>query len=291
VANGFTSHDAWKAEWEAARANQFVCIGSKDETGGNQSCTYFPATHTLRLRLPHALTCGNGGDKYLNIADVSFRYGQAVIKAALSALNGQALTFRFIRRAEKTRSGKPKTGPAGSSYAWYVQVTIEREASPKVTDRRLGTIGLDLNPALIATATIDRYGNPISSEHFPVQLHKRSSEQIEATPADVVAEIVLQARTQHLPIVIERLDFSHKKDELREKSKGYARMLSAFAYCKFYDLIYSRASREGVEIIEINPAFTSMCDPFPRNFGQPPKGIREVICSNTDNHNFSFVSV
>jgi IS605 OrfB family transposase len=61
-----------------------------------------------------------------------------------------------------------------------------------------------------------------------------------------------------LPIVIERLDFSHKKNELREKSNGYAHMLSAFAYRKFYDLIYSRVSREGVEIIEINPAFTSV---------------------------------
>jgi hypothetical protein len=35
-------------------------------------------------------------------------------------------------------------------------------------------------------------------------------------------------------------------------------MLSTFAYRKFYDLIYSKASREGVEIIEINPAFTSV---------------------------------
>jgi hypothetical protein len=35
-------------------------------------------------------------------------------------------------------------------------------------------------------------------------------------------------------------------------------MLSAFAYRKFYDLLYSRASREGVEIIEVNPAFTSI---------------------------------
>jgi IS605 OrfB family transposase len=258
-ANGFASQAEWQAEWEAARANQFVCVGSKDETGGNQSCTYFHATHTLRLRLPHALIAANGGDKYLNIADVAFRYGQAVIKAALTARGGQALTFRFIRRAAKTRKGYKKTTPAGSSsYVWYVQVTTEREATPKVTERRLGAIGLDLNPALLAIATLDRYGNPISSEHFPVQLHKRSSEQVEATLADVVADVVLQARTQHLPIVIERLDFTQKKNELREKSNGYARMLSAFAYRKFYDLIYARASREGVEIIEVNPAFTSV---------------------------------
>jgi hypothetical protein len=144
-ANGFSSHTEWKAEWEAARSNQFVCVGSKDETGGNQSCTYFQATHTLRLRLPHVLVAGNGGDKYLSITDISFRYGDAVIKAALAAREGQALTFRFIRRAEKTRSGNKKTRP--TIYAWYVQVTTERETTSKATDRRLGAIGLDLNPA------------------------------------------------------------------------------------------------------------------------------------------------
>lgn len=74
----------------------------------------------------------------------------------------------------------------------------------------------------------------------------------------MVASIVLQARTQSLSIVIERLDLTQKKNELREKSNTYVRMLSAFAYKKFHDLIHSRASRESVEIIEVNPAFTSV---------------------------------
>ena len=30
----------WKQEWEAKRSAQFTFIGSKDETFGNQSCTY-----------------------------------------------------------------------------------------------------------------------------------------------------------------------------------------------------------------------------------------------------------
>ncbi len=200
--NGFSSHAEWKAAWKAARSSQFVCVGSKDETGGNQSCTYFSADDTLRLRLPSDLIV-EGDDKYLSIPDVAFQYGNDVIRAALCVEGGQALTYRFIRRSAKTR-----TGHATNEYEWFVQVTTERVAVAKTTDRRLGAIGLDLNPALIAMATLDRYGNPVSTEHFPVQLHKRSSGQIEATLADVIADIVLQAHSQHLPIVIERLDFT-----------------------------------------------------------------------------------
>jgi IS605 OrfB family transposase len=250
--NGYANHAEWKADWETARHRQFVCIGSKDETGGNQSATYFPYHSTLRLRLPSALV-GTNADKYLFIKDVAFAYGQAVLEAALADSKPQALTFRFVRRHDKSRSGKPL-----ATSSWYVQVTTERKAAPKTTEGRFGAIGLDLNPTLIATTTIDRYGNPVATKHLPLRLHKRSSEQAKASIAEAVAQVIEEAQRLRVPVVIERLDFTNKKNELREKSNRYARMLSAFAYQKFYELIHSRASRCGVEVTLVNPAFTSV---------------------------------
>lgn len=250
--NGYASHAEWKTAWEEARASQFVCVGSKDETAGNQSATYFPKSHTLRLRLPPALV-GASADKYLFIKDVAFAYGQEVLEVALAGDTFQAITFRFVRRQAKTRSGQ-----ALSCSLWYIQATTERKAAPKTTDRRLGAIGLDLNPTLLATTTIDRYSNQIAIKHLALRLHKRSSEQAKASIADAVAVVVKEVRRLRVPVVIGRLDFTHKKNELREKSNRYARMLSSFAYKKFYELIHSRASREGVEVIEVNPAFTSV---------------------------------
>lgn len=40
----------WKQEWEEKRAAQFTFIGSKDETFGNQSCTY-DLENNLRIRV------------------------------------------------------------------------------------------------------------------------------------------------------------------------------------------------------------------------------------------------
>ena len=40
----------WKKEWKEKRAAQFTFIGSKDETFGNQSCTYDLENH-LRMRV------------------------------------------------------------------------------------------------------------------------------------------------------------------------------------------------------------------------------------------------
>lgn len=56
--NVFGNHHEWLDAWRTARSSQFYLVGSRDEAGGNQSCTATLAengTFTLRLRLPGAL--------------------------------------------------------------------------------------------------------------------------------------------------------------------------------------------------------------------------------------------
>jgi hypothetical protein len=70
-ANGFSSHEEWKQEWEEKRSSEFFILGSKSETGGNQSCTAFlqeDGKLSLRLRLPDSLGFG----PYVIIPDVYF---------------------------------------------------------------------------------------------------------------------------------------------------------------------------------------------------------------------------
>jgi IS605 OrfB family transposase len=60
------------------------------------------------------------------------------------------------------------------------------------------------------------------------------------------------------PLVIERLDFSAKKATLKEQGVKYSRMLSSFAYSKFSELLSARAAKFGIEIIRVNPAYSSV---------------------------------
>lgn len=248
-ANGYSSHEEWLKDWQAARSAQFYCLGSKDETAGNQTCT-LGLDGKLRLRVPDSLAARFG--EYLYFENVEFRYGHDMIKTALAA--GQAVHYRFIRRIRK--------GVA----CWYIQATTEVSSSPIATSREIGATGVDLNPRLIAVAQIDRFGNVTEASHISVQLQGRRQEQVEATLSDAVGEIVLKGKEHGVPIVIEKLDFGKKKAALREESPRYARMLSAFAYKKFYALLHGRAAREGVEVIEVEPAFTSIIGSI--KFGQ-----------------------
>ena len=75
---------------------------------------------------------------------------------------------------------------------------------------------------------------------------------------DAVASVVEYAREVGKLIVIERLDFRQKKAVLEGESRRYSRMLSSFSYGKIKAYFISRGYREGVEIHQVNPAFSSV---------------------------------
>ena len=82
--------------------------------------------------------------------------------------------------------------------------------------------------------------------------------QADALIGDAVARVVAHAREAGKPIVIERLDFRHKKTALEAESRRYSRMLSSFSYGKIKAYFLSRCHREGVEVHQVNPALSSV---------------------------------
>ena len=86
----------------------------------------------------------------------------------------------------------------------------------------------------------------------------KSQHQAEALIGDAVAGVVEYAREVGKPIVIEKLDFRQKKAALEGQSRKYSRMLSSFSYGKIKAYFISRGYRQGVEVKQVNPAFSSI---------------------------------
>lgn len=127
-----------------------------------------------------------------------------------------------------------------------------------------GAIGVDVNVDHIAWAVIDRNGNPVTDPRrggygrISLPLRGRCSGEratIIGTAARALAEI---ARARGLPLVLERLDFKARKRELADKGAARARTLSAFAYAQIQTGIRRNAARAGVELVDVNPAYTSL---------------------------------
>ena len=242
-ANGYSNRDEWREDWRAARSDEFFVLGSKDETSGCQLCVAMVQDDgriTLRLRLPDHLSAKHG--KYLVVQDIHFHNGHAQVLAALQGGEGQAISYRF------KRDGK----------GWRVFASVKHQPVPVVTTMRLGAIGADVNTDHLAVSETDYSGNWLRSLTVPLVTYGKSQKQVEALIGDAVAEVVALARAAGKPLVIENLDFSKKRDQLEGESSGRSRMLSSFAYGKIRTYFLSRGYREGVEVVEVNPAFSSL---------------------------------
>lgn len=239
AANKYKNHGEWLLSWRKKRGNRIFYIGSKDETFGNQNCQLIG--NRLQVRVLPRLEKQLG--QYISIP-IEFSYGQDLIDYALS--KPQAINYRFVRKEK----------------GWYVFLTTQRPPVKLRTQKRLGVIGVDVNKAHLAWAETNRHGNLIGFDTISTPIQDRNSNQVSATFGEAIKIIVEYAAKQQKPIVVEKLDFTGKKNKFAQYGKRYRRMLSHFAYAKFYKMICSKAYREGVQIIDVNPAFSSVIGKF-----------------------------
>ncbi len=254
---GLSSHEEWKEIFQLKRSSQAFFIGSSDETAGNQNFQYDVTKKSFKIRLPSHETFKDQG-KYLDLLNMEFPehlrsfYLDALSKpekgAKKTRLTKGAVSYRIVRRYN------PKT----LQKSYYIQASFSVAAPETFTNRENGAIGVDINSDHLAFTEVDRYGNFIESTLIPFNFRDKSSAQTLALIGDMVSAVVTRCEERHKPLVIEDLDFSQKKAILRESGKPLRSMLSSLAYMSFKKAFSSRCRRAGVDLILINPAYTSL---------------------------------
>ena len=242
--------DQWKKEWKDKRAAQFTFIGSKDETFGNQSCTYDLENH-LRMRVfsKDEEVFGN----YVTLMNVKFGYGQENIDQAkipsLGYTKGKrnqvkyyrALTWKFVRKDNN----------------WYAYVTVDVDVQSVISLKNNGIISIDFNHGFLALSDVDRYGNLVHSFQVPYQSTHCTSAQTQQSLSEALKIVIKYAADQAKPIGCENLDFKKKKQNLKQMSPKQAKLLSGFAYSTYQSMLQSKCEMAGIELISVNPAYTS----------------------------------
>jgi IS605 OrfB family transposase len=213
------------------RCSIFI-VGSKDESFGNQVCQWDGSL--LRFRVPSCLESRFG--KYVHSQIGNFDRNINRLPAT------GAKTWHYYRK-----NGK-----------WCIAVqftpTPVKQVSRPVA---YGCIGIDMNPGSIGWAYVDSYGNLKANGQIPLQMGLPKGKQ-EAQIVDACLQLATLAATYACVVVCEQLDFSAKKEQLRERGRKYARMLSGWAYSRFYELLGSILSNRGIDLMTVNPAYTSV---------------------------------
>ncbi len=249
-ANSYSNHEQWLADWRKARTSSFMMAGAKTYQSGNQLCR-LTKDGNLKITTPPCLLKEFGS--YVQCGGVKFRYGQEFIDIALTPTKH--------KRGQEYRNGTEK--PVAHRFVrkngkWYLHTTVELPDLPIISNRNNGAIGIDLNADNIAWAYCDSEGNLKHHGQINIDLENKSSRQTTHILSQAIEQVIDIAIDFECPIVIEKLDFSSKKSRLREQSKRYAEMLSNFAYSKFSDLVHSKARLSAIQVVEANPAYSSL---------------------------------
>ncbi len=236
--NQYNNHLDWKAAWQRHRNASFIMIGSRDETAGNSNCQLHVDKNNH-----YSLKINLGLQKI--VIPTKLSYGDRFIAQAL--INSQALTYRF----NKQENGL---------YKVRLSLDVAKQLPVIKTNSLVGAVGIDINEDHLALTVVDHHGNKKNSFNISLNLYGKSSDQASAIIGDAVKQIIQVANEKALPIVIEKLNFQLKKRTLKEdnKTNKYKRMISSFSYNKIISNIKARAEDNGIQVIDVNPAYTSI---------------------------------
>jgi IS605 OrfB family transposase len=209
-----------------------LIVGSSDETLGNQVCQW--DGNKIRFRVPECLK-----SKYSKYVE--------------TALGGFKRTINRIPvKGAKTWHFYLKDG------AWKVALQFTPEPVTKVSRSiNYGCIGIDLNPGSVDWAYVDSDGNLKQQGQITTEKGLSTGKQ-QAQIVDTCLKLVHLAIKYQCPIVVEKLDFSSKKAQLKEKGRKYARMLSGWAYAEFFNQLTSICANRGIYLKTVNPSYSSL---------------------------------
>lgn len=252
--NGYKTHEKWHADFVRARDKNIFCLGSADESFGNQMCRlrYDAARDgfVLDLRKEYKYCAGSGiRDKYVRTEGLDFKYMRddliRILRSYDTAGKGDhPLSYRFHREGGR----------------WYLQVIFAQTFENYRTVSKYGTIGLDYNDGFIELSETDESGNLVYRKHYGLRHHGTGS-RAEAEIRDVIADIAGYAENRCKDIVIEDLDFRRVKARQsasgRKAGRRYNRMLHIFDYHRYKQTLLNTGFNHRVNVVLIDPKNTS----------------------------------
>ena len=228
------------------RDNQIVFIGSRDETGGNQTfqLKYVAKINQFTLKIRKDFKYKNEkGEKRYVYGKCFFNSHSKFLREILKSKNSP-LTYRIIKKSNK----------------YYLQCIFEIDNKNTVlTGRNYGVIGIDFNKGFLAISQTNKYGHLVKTDKMTYRFG--SGNKTKNDLLLIINKLTELAINTGKDLVIEDLNFSKAKSRAIkgkfEKGKKYNEMLHSLAYRMFSDRTEQICNRKNVGLIKVSPAWTS----------------------------------
>ncbi|MUL61140.1 hypothetical protein B5P44_00900 [Mycobacterium sp. CBMA 213] len=243
------TEQVWRQRWDAARMF-LTADGETGKTGGNETIRV-DESGRLRIKVPAAL------------AD---RFGTHLQLAAPVAFNHRAV--EWTERVAGRRAVRYDITYDPDKNRWYLDASwsLAPEAPSDLQELRGGRVlGVDLNADHLAACVLDPSGNPVGE---PVTITADTA-RLRASRRDGRVRAAITALLDHATtagctaIVVENLDFADARATGREtmgrgkRGKAFRRTVAGIPTAKFRDRLTAMATRRGIHVIGVDPAYTS----------------------------------
>ena len=229
----------------AKRDNQVYYMGDVSEKGCNRllQLEYNSKNNQFDISLRRDFK------DYKNVSDDEkyikgrcyFKYYKKEITEILKT-HSSPLTYRIIKR--------------NGRYYLHCTFKITKNEDSILTRSNNGVIGLDFNKGHIDMTETNKYGHLVSTKFLPYR--SRQGTKTQSDLEKIVSLVVKYALEKGKDISIEDLDFKKSKSKSQSKQgRKYNNMIHSLAYKKFSSILESSSYRNNVNLIKVNPAWTS----------------------------------
>lgn len=227
------------------RDSQMTFVGGREETTCNQNLqlTYNRKNNLFDVKLRKdfgGYKPAKGDDKYA-YGKVYFNCHKDRIISILKNKNSP-LSYKIIKKNER----------------YYLCCTFEIQVDENdfVTRPDYGTIGLDFNKGFVTLSETNKYGHLIQTQFLLYRF--KSGNKTKTDLQDIANHVTRLASQSGKDVCIENLDFKTTKSKTETKQgKKYNEMIHSLAYRQFSDMIENVTYQNKVNLIKVNPAWTS----------------------------------
>lgn len=227
------------------RDSQMLFAGSKLEKSCNQvlQINYNKKSNQFIIQLRKDF----GGYKHVKGKD-KYAYGKVYFnnhkRYIISILRSKLspLSYRIIKKNNR--------------YYLCCVFEVSVDENDFVTRSNNGIIGLDFNKGFVTLSETNKYGHLIKTQFLPYRLKSGNKTKTDLQGiANYITKLAIEIGKD---VCIENLDFRYKKSKTESKQgKKYNDMIHSLAYRQFSDVIENSTYRSKVNLIKVNPAWTS----------------------------------
>ena len=241
----------WRQEWNDARNGRLTARGDRTKKG-NPLLRISEQNGAWQLGISLDRGTVHGQVLRYDKLQIPLYVAQKVSKET-GTINGR--DYVGLLRKAMERGDPYQVEILRKHGVYHVHITVEEIPAELITYPVNGWVGVDTNPTLLALCHVRPDGNPAAFAHLKEgQLYDARSGRRDWLIGNLAKEVVAYAKERGTGLVVEDLHFMHDK----ETSRKFRRLTHQFTYRKTLEAVERRALREGVEVRQVHPAYTSV---------------------------------